>query len=290
MMGVSQEQRPIRSDVSVIVSAFEGFSALPLVLLGLARQTVLPAEVLIADDGSNPSLVETVKAISKSLPFPVTHVWQPSEGFRASRSRNNAIHLAAGNILGFLDQDTVPHHNWLEVHLKHVAPGRVCLARIFPLTEDETRNLTHDTVRSGEFEQWQAPQHWEKLRGQQRKYCFYAFMRRLRLPFKPTRPSLSSGNISACRDDVLAVNGFDEDYVGWGQEDDDLGRRLYLNGVRPVPILTRAFTTHAWHPSRHAEWHKGANLDRYRQCVTSCRCSKGLDAHPHQDVRVTHIA
>ncbi len=53
MMGVSQEQRPIRSDVSVIVSAFEGFSALPLVLLGLARQTVLPAEVLIADDGSN---------------------------------------------------------------------------------------------------------------------------------------------------------------------------------------------------------------------------------------------
>ncbi|MBL7114281.1 MAG: glycosyltransferase [Kiritimatiellae bacterium] len=289
MMGVGQEQRSVRSDMSVIVSAFEGFNTLPLVLLGLARQTVLPAEVLIADDGSNPSLAAAVREISDLLPFSVTHVWQPNEGFRASRSRNNAIHLASCNLLAFLDQDTIPHHNWLEMHLKYVAPGRVCLARIFPLTEDETRSFTQDTVRSGVFEQWQAPQHWDKLRGQQRKYCFYALLRRLRLPFKPTRPSLSSGNISACRDDLLAVNGFDENYVGWGQEDDDLGRRLYMNGVRPIPILTRAFTTHAWHPSRHAEWHKGANLERYRKRVVSCRCVQGLDAHPHSDVVVTQI-
>lgn len=279
----------VREDVNVIVSAFEGRGTLPLVLLGLARQTVLPAEVWVADDGSQPPLSEAIAPIIESLPFGVTHVWQPNEGFRASRSRNNAIHAAGADILGFLDQDTVPHRNWLETHLRHVGPRRVCLARIFPLTEEESRQLSADTVLSGAFETWQAPRHWCKLRGQQRKYRLYALMRCLRLPFKPTRPSLSSGNISAWREDLVAVNGFDEDYVGWGQEDDDLGRRLYMNGVRPVPILTTAFTTHVWHPSRHAEWHKGANLERYRSRRMACRCERGLASHPHADIRITRL-
>jgi GT2 family glycosyltransferase len=128
-----------------------------------------------------------------------------------------------------------------------------------------------------------------KLRQQQRKYRVYAWMRRLRSPFKPTRPSFSSGNASAWKADVVRVNGFDESYVGWGQEDDDLGRRLYMAGVRPVPILTTAFATHLHHPSRHGDWDKGANLSRYRARPHSWRCDHGLSEHPHPDVTVTRI-
>ena len=280
---------PVRADVSVLVSAYQSPRTLQLVLRGLRRQTVLPREVLVADDGSSAAVATALRASAAGAPFEVFHVWQPDEGFRAARSRNNAIHRARGDLLACLDQDTVPHAGWLETHLRHAGPRRVCLARILPLTEPESGRMTEETVDSGEFEQWRDPHAWDKLRRQQVKYTGYALMRRLRLPFKPTRPSLSSGNICVCRQDLLAVNGFDEAYVGWGQEDDDLGRRLYMAGVRPIPLLTRALVTHIWHPPRHEGWRQGPNLIRYRARLTSPRCDMGLSAHPHPDVVVKRV-
>lgn len=280
---------PVRPDVSVIVSAYQAPETLQWVLRGLRRQTVLPAEVLVADDGSNPPLDAAVRAIAADLPFPVIHVWQPDEGFRAARSRNNAIFMASGSILGFLDQDTIPHASWLAAHLSALRPRSVCLARTFPLTEADTRRLNAARIDSGEFEAWQYPHLVRKLKREQLKYRFYALLRRARLPFKPTRPSLSSGNICAWRADLVAVNGFDEAYVGWGQEDDDLGRRLYMARARPVPLLTKALVSHAWHPLRHDDWRAGANLRRYRQPLSSPRCAQGLDRHPHPDVIVRVI-
>jgi GT2 family glycosyltransferase len=108
----------------------------------------------------------------------------------------------------------------------------------------------------------------------------------MRLPFKPTRPSLSSGNACAWKADLVRVNGFDEAYEGWGQEDDDLGRRLYMAGVRPVPLLTEALATHLHHDPRHGDWGEGANLARYRVRPASHRCERGLSDHPHPDVSV----
>ncbi len=281
---------PVRPDVSVIVSAYQSPEALRLVVRGLCRQTVLPREVIVADDGSAPPLDAALRGACAGAPFEVFHLWQPDEGFRAARSRNNAIHRARGDLLACLDQDTVPHADWLETHLRYAGPRRACLARIFPLSQAESERMTSATVDSGEFEAWRDPRAWKKLKGQQLKYSGYALMRRLRLPFKPTRPSLSSGNICVWRADLLAVNGFDEAYVGWGQEDDDLGRRLYMAGVRPVPLLTRAFVTHIWHPPRHEGWREGPNLARYRLRLKSPRCDQGLSAHPHPDVVVTRVA
>lgn len=280
-------ERTVRSDVSVIVSAYAQPDTLELVLYGLSRQTVLPQEVVIADDGSSPPLAEAIAPLVESLPFTVKHVWQPDEGFRAARSRNNAIEVAAGPLLAFLDQDTVPHADWLATHLEYAGKGRVCLARIVALDEQRSTLVTVDTIASGEFENWIDPHQLAKLRRQQTKYCGYALMRRLRLPFKRTRPSLSSGNICAWRDDLVPVNGFDEAYVGWGQEDDDLGRRLWAAGVTPVPILTKAMVSHICHPERHGDWRKGGNLERYRRRLTSTVCDRGLADHPHHDVVVT---
>lgn len=42
----------------------------------------------------------------------------------------------------------------------------------------------------------------------------------------------SGSNSSAWRDDLLAVNGFDESFAGYGSEDRDMGIRLRNNGIR----------------------------------------------------------
>ncbi len=59
---------------------------------------------------------------------------------------------------------------------------------------------------------------------------------------------MRSGDFSIWRDDFRRVNGFDENFCGWGGEDDDLGRRLRRAGVRLQSFLRWTNSYHLWHP------------------------------------------
>ena len=60
-------------------------------------------------------------------------------------------------------------------------------------------------------------------------------------------PRIFGANFSLHRKDFLAVNGFDENFVGWGNEDGDIRERLKLIGVKPVPIYEEAVVFHLFH-------------------------------------------
>lgn len=257
-----------------------------MVLIALRRQTVLPAEVLVADDGSPDSTRAALAGIARELPFRLVHVRQPHAEFRLARSRNNAISRATGRFITFLDQDTLPHRSWLQCYLETLKPGVVSTGYVLRLSEQAGTRLNRAVADSGDFEKWHSGSEYRHLDKLQRKYRFYAWCRRLGFGIKG-RPAIAFGNAAVCREDLVRVNGFDEEYVGWGQEDDDLGWRLYFAGVRPVPLVNRALVSHIYHPPRHGNWANGRNIDRYRKPRTSARCATGLDAHPHPDVTVT---
>jgi len=273
---------------SVVVTTYNSPDTLALVLLALARQDTIPSEVIVADDGSDERTAERLVTIVSECPFRLVHVHQPDSGFRAARNRNNAIHIAREDFIAFLDQDTLPHHDWLSAHLTHVKSGCAGIGYVLGLPEAGIAGGTlPDSVRTGAFETSHGDSEIDALAALHRKYTIYARLRRLGLGI-PGRPKLGSGNFSAFRDDLARVNGFDEEYVGWGQEDDDLGRRLYRTGIRPVVLVTNARVSHVPHPLRHRrEWKEGANVDRFSRRDLPSRCERGLDSHPHGDVRVT---
>ena len=273
-------------DASVIVSAYNAPECLCLVLLALRRQTVLPSEVLVADDGSSESTREALSGLARELPFKLVHVHQPHAEFRLARSRNNAISRATSSRIAFLDQDTLPHRGWLECYLTNLRPGRVCTGYVLRLPESAGCRLTRTAVDSGDFETWHAVSEFRHLHHLQRKYLFYTACRRLGFGIKG-RPAIAFGNAAICREDLVKVNGFDEEYIGWGQEDDDLGWRLYFAGVQPVPLVNQALVSHIYHPPRHGNWAKGANLPRYRRKRTSSWSAVGLSSHPLPDVTAT---
>ena len=95
----------------------------------------------------------------------------------------------------------------------------------------------------------------------------------------PRRPKLVSNNVGIWRSDFEAVNGFDENFRGWGAEDDDLGRRLKRIGVRLKSILRWTRLYHLWHPrdpSATADWNDGANAAYIRRPGWLTRCRNGL--------------
>ncbi|NQT93716.1 MAG: glycosyltransferase [Lentisphaerae bacterium] len=275
---------------SVVVTTYNAPDTLALVLLALSRQEVLPAEVIVADDGSDERTARRLEDTASECPFRLVHVHQPDKGFRAARSRNNAIHVAREDVMAFLDQDTLPHRDWLKVHLEGLAPGQVCLGHVLDLADGAVADATRaDAVVKGTFERLHDGAEFAELAALQRKYAMYAGLRRWGVGIA-AKPKLRSCNFSAFREDLARVNGFDEEYVGWGQEDDDLGRRLYRAGIRPVVLVASARVTHLPHPLRHpGKWKEGANVSRFSPRNAVARCAAGLDAHPHVDVRFTEL-
>jgi GT2 family glycosyltransferase len=101
---------PEPPDVSVVIPYYDAQDHLDLVLTGLARQDHPRSrlEVVVADDGSpEPPRLDAAGGVR------IRCVGQPDEGFRAGTARNLGARVADGEVLAFLDGDTVPEPGYL---------------------------------------------------------------------------------------------------------------------------------------------------------------------------------
>ena len=87
-------------------------------------------------------------------------------------------------------------------------------------------------------------------------------------------------NMGFWREDLIAVNGFDEDYLGWGGEDSDLGTRLYHLGRPRKFVYGRAIVYHLNHPT-HDRANAEAAWKRLDETIRSgkIRCDHGLQQY-----------
>ena len=77
--------------VSLIISTYNWPEALKLCLNSILRQTVLPSEVIISDDGSDERTAELIRYFAKKAPFPILHEWHEDRGFRKTIILNKTI-------------------------------------------------------------------------------------------------------------------------------------------------------------------------------------------------------
>ncbi|RMG15809.1 MAG: glycosyltransferase [Planctomycetota bacterium] len=255
-----------------LISTYNWPWALERVLTGLARQTTLDFEVVIGDDGSGPETRAMIERFAQSAPFRIEHVWHEDLGRRKTRAMNNAIRATDAEHLIFLDQDGIPAANLVELHRACYAPNRLIVGGYVRLTRDQTEAMTLEDVRSGAFESLMTPERLRFLRRRHLKNQFYI------LTGRKSRPKLMGLNFSIARDLIEKVNGFDEAYVGWGQEDSDLRHRVRFAGGGARCIWHKAFVFHLWHPEDPT---KGKQLNRQtyedlKRGRRPWRCAKGL--------------
>ena len=60
---------------SLVISTYNWPQALELVLLSAKRQSKLPDEVIVADDGSGEETRQLIQEFQKDFPVPLHHVW-----------------------------------------------------------------------------------------------------------------------------------------------------------------------------------------------------------------------
>jgi GT2 family glycosyltransferase len=87
-------------------------------------------------------------------------------------------------------------------------------------------------------------------------------------------------NLAAWRPDLIAINGFDEDYSGWGLEDADLVIRLIRYGIDRKSGLFLLPVLHLWHQKNDRSSLSG-NHERFRDLMNSdrVRASRGVNQY-----------
>ena len=263
-------------DISLVVNTFEKPRHLALVLESIALQEGVEGrfELIVADDGSRDGTADLVSDYAARVPFPVHLTTEPHDGFRLARVRNRGAALARGATLLFLDGDSILPRDHVAVHLARRRAGVARIGDVVRLPESACRDL--DPGSLARFDPHRVAPAAERARiGRRHRRSVWQNLLR-----HPTKPRLAGGNFAVWRDDYRRVNGSDERFRGWGQEDDDLGLRLRASGVRLESILDATCTYHVWHPvdpSATPRWRDGVNVPYFLRRGRLTRCRMGLE-------------
>ena len=136
-------------EVSIIITIYNKFDFLELVLAGFEIQSFKNFEIILADDGSSPDVVEKIKNRIAKSSIPITHVWHEDEGWRKNIILNKAILKSNSGYLIFVDGDCIPHKHFVKEHVFNKQNNVVLAGRRLYLSKRITLLLTEEKVRKG---------------------------------------------------------------------------------------------------------------------------------------------
>jgi glycosyltransferase involved in cell wall biosynthesis len=266
---------PNKLEISVILTTYQRPAHLERSVLSLAHQRGMDGkfEVIVADDGSADHTADLVRKFARTAPFPLHWVTHKHDGFRVSLCRNDGVRASSSPYFLFTDSDCIFPVDHLRKHVQARRPGIIRAGDCIRLDEETTNRVDAAAISSGAFTSWAPREERQRLLKIRIKSHYYSWMRH------PKKPKITGYNIGISREDLEAVNGFDENFIGWGCEDDDLAFRVRKAGRRVASALGYTYGYHLWHPSepsRPAKWTDGVNVNRLDDLERPIRCVAGL--------------
>lgn len=234
--------------VSLIISTYNWPAALEASLTTACRQQYeADYEIIVADDGSTDETAETIKRVQDATGKKIIHVWHEDNGFRLAMIRNRAVASATGKYLIFVDGDCllpprfVADHVWLAQKNHFVAGSRVQLASALTAELLASPHTVPTYSRCRLISLW-LQRHIRRI------HPIIKWPFQLGRHRRPTRWQGAVGcNIAVWRSDYDLVNGFDNEFIGWGREDSEFIMRLIQNGITRKDGKLGSYILHLHH-------------------------------------------
>ena len=248
---------------AVVIATFDQPRWLDLALRAWARQTVPPARLVIADDGSGP---ETAQVIAR---HGAEHVRLERRGqsFGKCRAVNAAVRRARDlgcDHLLFTDGDCLPARDLLARHRQAARPSRFVAGGVVRLSREASEALQPEDIESFAFERAEG--------GDKTRYALPRPLGRALDALLIRRTPFKGGNTSCFLAAFIRVNGYDERF-GWGSEDKELGTRLEHAGVGGHSIRYSAPVYHLWHDRPYVDT---AVIARNRELLAETRRARSV--------------
>lgn len=247
--------------ISVIISVYNNSSHLLKCLTSLTNQSLLPDEVILTDDGSSEDIKQIISSKISEYKFKIIFCQQADLGFRLSRCKNNGIRVASNDLVLFLDQDIITSRNYLEVLSLSLKPNNFVVSLPVRSNPKQFEALTINKIQSYAYQDIVTKKQFKKLAKQYRKELLYYILNKLHL--RKNGVKIRGGCFGIYRKNLLKINGFDENFTFWGNEDDDLGKRLSNIGIKGYYPFKKEYSIHLYHPENHDGTRK--NKDYYNQ-------------------------
>lgn len=224
---------------SLLIATYNWPEALELVLKSVLNQTMMPSEVIIADDGSTQETKDLIEHYKKQMSLPLIHVWHEDKGFQKAAILNKAIAKSKGDYIIQVDGDCILHDCFVEDHIRNMEYGtylygsRVSLKKEASLVVLQQKKTNFNVFSKGVKKRTRAI-HSRILSSAYKKSTEFSSKYR-------------GCNTSFFKSDFIAVNGYNENFRGWGREDSELALRFHNNGVLSKRIRYAGIVFHIWH-------------------------------------------
>lgn len=247
----------------VIITTYNSPVWLEKVLWGYENQTDSCFDVIIADDGSSKETKKIIEKFKLRKQLNILHIWHEDEGFRKTVILNKAIQATKSDYLMFTDGDCVPRSDTIEIHKYYAKKGAFCSAGYYKLTTPVSELISEKDIASGNIFNY----HWLVKNGQPKsskslKLTATGFLKKLLNLITPTKATWNGANSSAYKDDILAVNGFDE-RLQYGGLDREMGERMENKGIKGMQIRYSSICLHLDHKRGYESpdiWEKNKNI------------------------------
>lgn len=266
---------------SIIVSIYNNVDALRAVLYALQNQTIDCFEIIISEDGESTAVSHYINSVKKEFAN-LVHITQKDAGFRKNVALNRAVITATAEYLIFIDGDCVPHKKFVESHINNAEPNTVCSGRRAELGPKLSHRLItnhsffHKLNNSFYYSLISIPALFDHAKN----YEAGMYSKLIHNLSKHKKPNILGCNFSCYKNDLMKVNGFNEDYASPGiGEDTDLGWRLHRIGVNVKNIKFLAPVFHLYH--EHKFIASGINKSILEETIKNQKivCENGINKY-----------
>lgn len=267
---------------SVIMSTYNAEEWLEKVIWGFSVQTELDFEIIVADDGSKPKTKELIERLRLQISMPIIHVWQEDNGFQKSQILNKAIVASRSDYLIFTDGDCIPRKDFVETHIQYRERGYFLSGGYFMLPMNISEAIDKDDI----LFQNCFDVNWLLKRGLKKsfknvKLKASGFLAKFLNFITPTKPTWNGHNASGWKDDLVHINGFNQE-MQYGGQDRELGERLFNKGLKSKQIRYSAIVVHLDHARGYvneATWKKNFAIRENTRKNKVIKTNIGIDSN-----------
>lgn len=238
--------------VSLLITTYNRPDALEMVLNSVEHQVWKPDQIVVADDGSDDRTVSVIQKFQRKWQIPLLHSWHEDRGFRLAESRNKGLALINTDYVIMLDGDMILDEYFVKDHVVNATEGFFLQGGRCLLTADFTQQI----LRSPQtYPNFRYMKRGVESRFEKRITAFRApwLTKWLRKEIRYSHKAIRGCNMSFFLRDIIAVNGFNNDMIGWGREDSEFVERLFNSGIKRYNIKFSALGYHLYHEESSRE-------------------------------------